>query len=234
VKLKLNCSLDELLQGGIEAGIITEIYGEGGTGKTNICIQAAKSCVINGKRVIYIDTEGISKERLLQVFKDKKLLEKVLFFFPFSLEEQKEMVEKAVKIDAGLIILDSANLFYRLEMHEDEARATRLLTKQLVTLQITARKKGIPVIITSQVYSAGDDIKPFAGRSMDHIAKTVIKIEKFEGIEETKNKEEREREREKEKEKEKKKEKRKATIIKHRSLPEGKSIIFYITEDGIE
>ena len=119
------------------------------------------------------------------------------------------MVEKAVKIDAGLIILDSANLFYRLEMHEDEARATRLLTKQLVTLQITARKKGIPVIITSQVYSAGDDIKPFAGRSMDHIAKTIIKLERI-GKE------------------------RKATIMKHRSIPEGKSISFYITEDGIK
>ena len=97
MKLKLNCSLDDLLQGGIEAGIITEIYGEGGTGKTNICIQAAKSCVMNGKRVVYIDTEGISKERLLQVFKDKKLLEKVLFFFPFSLEEQKKWLKKLLK-----------------------------------------------------------------------------------------------------------------------------------------
>lgn len=213
-KLPLGCSLDKLLEGGIEAGIITEIYGEGGTGKTNICIQAAKNCIENGKRVVYIDTEGISKERLLQVFKDKKKLEKILFFFPFSLKEQEEMVEKAIKIDAGLIILDSANLFYRLEMNEDEARATRSLTKQLVTLQIEARKKNIPVIITSQVYSAGDDIKPFAGRSIDHIAKTIIKIEKAGN--------------------ENGREKRKATIVKHRSLPEGKSIYFFITEDGIE
>ncbi|HDN95656.1 MAG TPA: DNA repair and recombination protein RadB [Thermoplasmatales archaeon] len=213
-KLPLHCSLDELLEGGVEAGIITEIYGEGGTGKTNICIQAAKSCVEEGKKVIYIDTEGISKERLLQVFKDKKKLEKILFFFPFSLKEQEEMVEKAVKIDAGLIILDSANLFYRLEMHEDEANATRSLTKQLVLLQIEARKKNIPVIITSQVYSAGDDIKPFAGRSMDHIAKTIIKLEKVGN----KNG----------------KEERKATIIKHRSIPEGKSINFFITQEGIE
>ena len=213
-KLPLHCSLDKLLEGGIEAGIITEIYGEGGTGKTNICIQAAKSCVEEGKKVLYIDTEGISKKRLLQVFKDKKKLEKILFFFPFSLKEQEEMVEKAVKIDAGLIILDSANLFYRLEMHDDEANATRSLTKQLVLLQIEARKKNIPVIITSQVYSAGDDIKPFAGRSMDHIAKTIIKLEKVGN----KNG----------------KEERKATIMKHRSIPEGKSINFFITQDGIE
>ncbi|KAA0002126.1 MAG: DNA repair and recombination protein RadB [Thermoplasmata archaeon] len=211
-KLPLHCSLDELLNGGLEAGIITEIYGEGGSGKTNICIQAAKSCVLEGKKAVYIDTEGISKERLLQVLKDRATLEQNLFFSPFSLKEQEEMVAKAVKIDAGLIVLDSANLFYRLEMHENEAAATRSLTKQLVTLQIEARKKNIPVIITSQVYSAGDEIKPFAGRSIDHIAKTIIRIEKAGDA----------------------KEKRKATIIKHRSLPEGKSTYFLITKDGIE
>ncbi len=212
-KLPLNCSIDELLDGGIEAGIITEIYGEGGTGKTNICIQAAKRCAEKGKKVIYIDTEGISKERLLQIFKDKKLLEKVLFFFPFSLKEQEEMIEKAVKIDAGLIIVDSINLFYRLEM-EDESMATRSLTKQLVTLQIAARKNKIPVIVTSQVYSAGDNIKPFAGRSMDHMAKTIIRINKN-GSNNGK-------------------EERIATLLKHRSLPEKKSVKFYITQDGIE
>ncbi|MCD6222524.1 MAG: DNA repair and recombination protein RadB [Thermoplasmata archaeon] len=212
-KLSLKCSLDELLEGGLEKGIVTEIYGEGGTGKTNICIQAAKACIEEGKKVVYIDTEGISKERLLQVFKDKKMLEKILFFFPFSLKEQEEMVEKATKLDAGLIIVDSINLFYRLEM-EDESLATRSLTKQLVTLQITARKKKIPVLITSQVYSVGNEVKPFAGRSMDHIAKTIIMVERNG--------------------RENGREARFATIVKHRSIPEGKKIKFYITQDGIE
>jgi DNA repair protein RadB len=213
-KLKLNCSLDNLLEGGIEHGIITEIYGEGGTGKTNICIQASKSCTVEGKKVVYIDTEGISKERLIQIIKEKKLLEKILFFSPFSMKEQEEMITKALKIDSGLIILDSANLFYRLEMTDDEAKATRSLTNQLIKLQIEARKRDIPVVITSQVYSVGEEVKPFAGRSMDHIAKTIIMLEKAG----SKNG----------------KEIRKATIVKHRSLPEGKSAIFLITQDGIE
>ncbi|MEM2934853.1 MAG: DNA repair and recombination protein RadB [Candidatus Thermoplasmatota archaeon] len=213
-KLKLNCSLDNLLEGGIEHGIITEIYGEGGTGKTNICIQASKSCTIEGKKVVYIDTEEISKERVIQIIKEKKLLEKILFFSPFSMKEQEEMLKKAMKIDSGLIILDSANLFYRLEMTDDEAKATRSLTNQLINLQIEARKRDIPVLITSQVYSVGEEVKPFAGRSMDHIAKTIIMLEKIG----SKNG----------------KEIRKATIMKHRSLPEGKSAIFLITQDGIE
>lgn len=64
-------AFDELLQGGIEAGSITEIFGEFRTGKTQICHTL---CVVaqlpyeNGGgqgKVLYIDTEGTFRaERL--------------------------------------------------------------------------------------------------------------------------------------------------------------------------
>lgn len=217
-KLPIGCkSLDELLGGGLEFGIITEIYGGGGTGKTNICLQAAKSCTSQGKKVVFIDTEAASKERLLQICEnDKKITEKILFFFPYSLKEQEEIVNKVIKIDAGLIILDSANLYYRLDMGEDEGAATRSLTRQLVNLQIAARRKDIPVLITSQVYSSGNEVKPFGGRSMEHMAKTILRLDKIN---------------------EKRidgKEERSATLMKHRSQPEGKNKKFLITLHGLE
>ncbi len=217
-KLPIGCkSLDELLGGGLEFGIITEIYGGGGTGKTNICLQAAKSRASQGKKVVFIDTEAVSKERLLQICEnDKKIIEKILFFFPYSLKEQEEVVNKAIKIDAGLIILDSANLYYRLDMGEDEGAATRSLTRQLVNLQIAARKKDIPVLITSQVYSSGNEVKPFGGRSMEHMAKTILRLDKIN---------------------EKRidgKEERSATLMKHRSQLEGKNKKFLITLHGLE
>jgi len=217
-RLPLDCKpLDELLGGGLEFGIITEVYGEGGTGKTNICLQAARSCALRGKKVVFIDSEAVSRERLLQICgNDKKIVENILFFFPYSLQEQEEVVRKAIKIDAGLIILDSANLYYRLDMNEDEGAATRSLTRQLVNLQIAARRKDIPVLITSQVYSVGNDVKPFGGRSMDHMAKTIIRLDKVKG-KRTDGKEE-----------------RIATLIKHRSQPGGKSKKFLITSSGLE
>jgi DNA repair protein RadB len=211
--LPLHCPFDDLLHGGLECGIVTEFFGEGGTGKTNICIQAAKRCIDEGGKVVYVDTEGISRERLRQIFKTKKALEKVLFFFPFSLQEQEGMVLKAVKIDAGLVVIDSVNLFYRLEMDEHDAGATRSLTKQLVTLQVEARRRNIPVVITGQVYSAGGEVRPFAGRSIDHIAKTVVLLEKADG-DVTGGK-------------------RTATVVKHRSVPAGTSVHFFITADGV-
>ena len=67
-RLKLECKpLDVLLEGGFEYQSITEIYGEAGTGKTNICLQAARECSLLGKKTAYIDSEGVSIERLQQI-----------------------------------------------------------------------------------------------------------------------------------------------------------------------
>ncbi|XP_021364527.1 DNA repair protein RAD51 homolog 1-like [Mizuhopecten yessoensis] len=66
--------LDKLLQGGIETGSITEIFGEFRTGKTQICHTLAVTCQLpidmgggEGK-ALYVDTEGTFRpERLLAV-----------------------------------------------------------------------------------------------------------------------------------------------------------------------
>ncbi len=62
--------IDELLGSGFERGIVTQIYGASGTGKTNICIQLAVAAVRNGKKVVFIDTEGFSAERFRQIAGD--------------------------------------------------------------------------------------------------------------------------------------------------------------------
>ena len=65
---------DKLLNGGIETGSITEIFGEFRTGKTQICHQLCVTCQLplaNGGgegRALYIDTEGTFRpERLLAI-----------------------------------------------------------------------------------------------------------------------------------------------------------------------
>jgi DNA repair protein RadB len=96
-------------------------------------------------------------------------------------------------------------------LEDDEKFAIRSLNRQITDLQIASIKKDIFVVITGQVYSIeNDDVKPFAGRGVEHMAKTIIKFEKI-GIG-----------------------KRQATIIKHRSQPEGNKAIFTITATGLE
>ncbi len=44
MKIKIECkSLDDLLEGGIESGCLTLLYGEAGSGKTNICLQLSRN-----------------------------------------------------------------------------------------------------------------------------------------------------------------------------------------------
>lgn len=66
--------LDSLLDGGVETGSITELFGEFRTGKTQLCHQLCVTCQLpfnqgggEGK-ALYIDTEGTFRpERCLAI-----------------------------------------------------------------------------------------------------------------------------------------------------------------------
>jgi len=215
-RLKLKCEpLDTLLGGGIENGAITEIFGEAGSGKTNFCLQAARECASDGKKVAFIDSEGVSLERLSQIcqkYDYKKILSNILFFNPMSFDEQEKMLNNAIQMkDVSLIVFDTFNMFYRMLFEEDDKSTGRSFNRQITDLQVAARKKNIYVLIAGQVYSdENGDVKPFAGRGIEHMAKTIVKLEKI-GIG-----------------------KRQAVIMKHRSEPEGKKTFFTITINGLE
>src|SRR3990170_6341014 len=93
-------TLDSLLEGGLEGGAITLLFGEAGSGKTNICLQVARNVALEGKKVVYIDTEGVSLERLKQISGDRyeEVMKNVLFFEPASFDEQEKLVDKAVRL----------------------------------------------------------------------------------------------------------------------------------------
>jgi DNA repair protein RadB len=214
--LSIKCKpLDNLLGGGIERKTLTEVYGEAGSGKTNLCLQVSRECAVNGEKISYIDTEGISVERLGQICKGydyKKILSNILFFNPSSFEEQEKMINNAIKVkNLGLVVFDTYNMFYRIKLKNDEESAVRSLNRQLTNLQLAARKKDFHVLLTGQVYSIeNNDVRPYAGKGIEHMVKTIIKLEKSSIG------------------------KRIATIIKHRSQPKGKKAFFTITAEGLE
>ena len=215
-RLKIECqALDDLLGGGIEAGALTEFFGEGGAGKTNICLQLARNCVTGGKKPIFVDTEGVSFERLEQICgKDYlKINQEILFFSPFSLFEQEEMVQQAVKLvenstNIGIIILDSGTLFYRMGFGSDTEQEFRQnLSRQIILLVASARKHDLPVVITNQVYQdiEHDTVSPIGGHILYHNAKAIIKLDWVIVIV------------------------RRATFVKHRAIAEGLNCEFMIT-----
>jgi DNA repair protein RadB len=213
--LPLCCTpLDELLGGGIERKAITEIYGEAGSGKTNLCLQASREGVLQGFKVAYIDSEGVSLERLRQICDEndiKKILANILFFTPSSFDDQGKMITNALKIaNVGLVVIDTMNLFYRYNLEDDKEYAMRSFARQIAQLHLAAREKNLYILLAEQVYTdKNGEIRPFTSRETEHMVKTVLRLEKT-GIGT-----------------------RQATLMKHRSQPEGKTAAFTITATGL-
>jgi DNA repair protein RadB len=206
--------LDDLLKGGLEKGVITNVYGESGTGKTNFAVQAAAE-IAEDEKVAYVDTEGgFSPERAAQI-NGEKVLENIVIKNPVSFEEQKQTINQLENMveeeDIGLIVVDSAVSLYRLKVNGDNAQEiNQELSDQLSTLSKIARREDIPVIITNQVYTSFDEENlELVGRDVPkYWSKCLLKMEENSG--------------------------RKIKISKHRSLPKGRSRTFKITDEGIQ
>ena len=208
-------SIDNLLGGGIESGSVTLLFGEGGTGKTNICLQIAYNVAKEGAKIAYVDTEGLSSDRIVQIFQDEELIKNLLVFQVHSFEEQIDRVSKVERLSEandkiGLVIVDSMTMFYRL--HSDDTTVRSEFIKQTEMLLNIARKKDVAVLLTSQVYTniGTGTIEFLGGHALHHNAKTIIRLDK------------------------KNNGKRNAVIVKHRSIPEGKVAKYCITGAGIE
>lgn len=213
-------ALDEMLKGGIEPGVITTIYGGGGTGKTNICLQLARNVALNGEKVLYIDTEGVSIERLNQIAGDDsdKVLNNTLFHKVHSFAEQEDSLKKVERMmhrednGVGMVIIDSFTIFYRTLINNDEERdVSKRLGRQMIDLMKIARQSDIPVVLTTQVYHSQKDgaDRPLGGHILYHNSKTILELISLG------------------------RQLRQCTLIKHRSVQTGSSVRFTIGEEGI-
>ncbi|MGM5482831.1 MAG: DNA repair and recombination protein RadB [Nanobdellota archaeon] len=204
--------LDGLLEGGIEKGIITTIYGPGASGKTTAGMLVS-SIVAEEKKVFFIDTEGgFSVERFTQIGTREKL-KKILLLKPINFNEQQKNIEtisKNINDKIGLVVVDTISSLYRVEKAHNVKQVNNMLNLQISWLLEIARKNNIPVLITAQVYSDFENknkIKIVGGNYIKNSSKALVELES---------------------------EPRKAIIRKHRSLPEEKEIYFNITGKGFE
>lgn len=219
-KTSTNTILDELTEGGFENDVITTIYGPAGAGKTNICVLTAVNVARNNGKVIFIDTEGgFSAERAKQICgaDTERILGNIFFLNPTDFKEQQESFEKLKDIiddKISLIVVDTISPHYRLELSKNsEINDTNTaLVRQIAYLTQIARKSNIPVLISNQVYADFDnpnEIKMSGGDILKSWSKCLIELQQgHKGI-------------------------RKAILIKHRSQPQSKEILFRIVNEGI-
>jgi len=211
-----NKAIDAMLNGGIEHRSLTNLYGPPGSGKTNLAIIAAVSAVLNGKKVVYIDTEGgFSVERLSQITNEfQKVMDNTILIEPKTFEDQDKAIKNMhdnFNPDTGLIILDSLVNLYRLELDEKNfQRTNKKLSNQLSLLSKLSREKDIPVLITNHMYSDNNGTHPVSRDITRYWSKCLVELVKLD------------------------KGRRIAILKKHRSLPEGSESHFRIIQEGIE
>lgn len=196
--------LDKLLQGGIETGSLTELFGEFRTGKTQLCHTLAVTCQLpidqgggEGK-CLYIDTEGTFRpERLLAVaerygLSGQDVLDNVAYARAYNSDHQHQLLVQASAMMAesryALLIVDSATALFRTDYTGRGELAARqgALAQFLRMLLRLADEFGVAVVITNQVVAqvdgasmfASDPKKPIGGNIMAHASTTRLYLRK--------------------------------------------------------
>ncbi|MFT4944478.1 MAG: DNA repair protein RadB [Halovenus sp.] len=212
--------VDALLGGGFERGAVTQVYGPPAAGKSNLVLSAAVEAATTGDATLYIDTEGLSVDRMEQLADSHpdagidEVASRLIVSEVHDFDEQAEAVRDAAEFadQVGFIVLDSATGFYRLERTErEEGEALRAVARQITHLLSLARKHDIAVGVTNQVYTdpESDTARPLGGHTLDHWSAVILRLDRFRGGN------------------------RRATLEKHHAREAGNTAQFRITDGGI-
>ena len=214
-RLATSCEgVDELLAGGIEQGTVTLVYGEAGSGKTSLALQLSREAIKNSSDsvVLFVDTEGLSLERMEKIFGTVDQ-GRLLLIRPSSLNDLHQTLTKKMEQhdNVSLIVVDTINAYVRLSYIKDKERSERQFLEMTSVLQPLAENGDFPVLLSAQVYEKDGEIGPYFGRSLMHLSKAIIHLEKAKapGL-------------------------RHARLKKHRSLPEEGVSDFILTGNGLE
>ena len=150
--------LDEFLSGGIPDGVIVDIFGSNGTGKTQLLLQLSVNSIRNGGRVLYLDTTGeFRPERILEIQKqsEKQLnfLEKITVSRITNTSEQIKSIKNLTADDFSLIVIDNVTDLFSYEYKKDESifEKNSLFMKHMHELSKIAITKKIPIITTNMI-----------------------------------------------------------------------------------
>jgi DNA repair protein RAD51 len=199
--------LDKTLEGGIETGSITEIYGEFWTGKSQLCHTLCVTCQLSlggeGK-ALYIDAEGTFRsQRLLQIaerfgLNGDEVLDNVAYARAHNTDHQMRLLLEAASMMADtrfvLVVVDSATALYRSDYtgRAELAPQQMHLGRFLRGLQKIADEFGVAVVVTNQVVAqvdsgssmfSGPQVKPIGGKIMAHASTTRLSLRKGRGEE---------------------------------------------------
>ena len=202
-------ALDDLLGGGVETQSITELYGEFGSGKTQLAHQLAVNVQLNRElggldgSCVLIDTENTFRpERITQMsdgagLEADAILQNIHVARAYNSNHQILLVETALELaeqlkNSGtpvrLLIVDSLTAHFRAEYVGRGTLADRQqkLNRHLHDLMRFGSLNNAAILVTNQVQAKpdaffGDPTRPIGGHILGHTATFRLYLRKSKG-----------------------------------------------------
>jgi DNA repair protein RAD51 len=176
--------LDRFLSGGIPNGIIVDIFGGNGTGKTQLVLQLSINSIKNGGNVLFLDTTGgFRPERILEIQKkfnlDINLLDKITVSRITNTSEQINILKTLEENNFSLIVIDNVTDLFSYEYKNNSSifEKNSLFMKYMRELSVYAITHKVPIVVTNMIRNMDD-------KEVEHMASAIdlfthIKIHLF-------------------------------------------------------
>jgi len=194
-------AFDKVIGGGVETQGVIEVFGEFGSGKSQLAHQLCVNVQLPREkggldgRAVYIDTENTFRpERIAQMaraagLEPEKVLENIYVARACTTDHQMLLAEKAADMakqdGIKLVVIDSLTSLFRTEYCGRGALAERQqkLGRHLAALHKLAELHDLAVLVTNQVQARpdvffGDPTRPVGGHVLGHSATARIYFRK--------------------------------------------------------
>jgi len=182
-------ALDNLLGGGVRVGMLTDIFGASGTGKTQLCFQLCVNCAkpknkkgLNAN-VLFIDaTNTFRPERISQIAKHAdlgdKLLDKIYVSKVYSSADQAATIKRIPTIqNLKLVVIDSIGDLFSFEYKQSMGAEKHLKFMRFMhELALYAINCNTAIVATNNVRFTGTEQIQYLDRSISSFAHFKIEL----------------------------------------------------------
>lgn len=149
----------------MRTGMLTDIYGESGSGKSQLCFALCANCVKDGSRAVFVDTAGTFRpERVVEMSGSPVTLDKITFVRALTTRDQTNALKRIADLDPRLLIVDTATSLFSVE-YSGPARHLAVM-RHLHELALSAIKSDCSIVITNMVRNAPITLVDQAGRNV--------------------------------------------------------------------
>jgi len=176
--------IDDFLSGGIPNGVIVDIFGGNGTGKTQLLLQLSINSIKNGGKVLFLDTTGgFRPERILEIQKKSNsnlnLLNNIMVSRITNTSEQINSIKNFKENNFSLIIIDNITDLFSYEYKNNQSifKKNSLFMKYMRELSLYAVTHKVPIVVTNMIRNSNEQEVENMSTAIDLF--THIKIHLF-------------------------------------------------------